>query len=383
MRNISAGILAGALALIGPAAAPAQEAAAMPQLQVTLMTGKLQIETPGLKESIPGQALPYIRAGSTVRVLSGVAAFESDRHATIRARSGDAFRFTARSEQDARPGVLRVAAVTAPLGPMEISVGDERFDLFQKGAIALSVSGPGELTARIEDGSVRWLSLRGGEEDAARKAPRMLRPGEIVTVSVPERVGFLGAAVNAPDYKVSRAGDFAFSVERRPRPDVAAREREVRAGEIIAQWPDFSRKAAEQTMEKYGPPSEIDWDILAWDRRGAWKRIAVRRVPLARGGVLQLVLAYDVPPGQAAALASLDIGLAADLQERELSAASASEKTNFLALNLAHEVVTGAKTVPEAAEFYKKTVSLSSAGKSSLYMEQLLFHVPMKEAAPR
>jgi hypothetical protein len=52
-------------------------------------------------------------------------------------------------------------------------------------------------------------------------------------------------------------------------------------------------------------------------------------------------------------------------------------------LNLAHEVVTGAKTVPEAAEFYKKTVSLSSAGKSSLYMEQLLFHVPMKEAAPR
>ena len=384
MRNISVGILAGALALIAAATAvQAQEASATPQLQVTLMTGKLQVETPGLKESIPGQALPYIRAGSTVRVLSGLAAFESDRHATIHARSGDAFRFTAQSERDDLPAVLRIAAVAAPLGPLEVIVGDERFELFQAGVLALAASGPGESIVQNEKGSIRQMSARGGDEDAGRGAPRMLRTEEAVVISVPERVGFMGVAVNAPDYKVSRESDFSFSVERRPSPDAAARERQARTGEIIAQWPDFPRKAAEQTMEKYGPPSEADWDILAWNHRGVWKRIAVRRAPLTRGGVLQMVLAYDVPRDKEAVLAAMDIGLAVDVRERELSATSASEKTNFLSLNLAHEVLTGLKTAPEASEFYKKTVALSSSGKSSLYTEQLLFHVPMKRSAPR
>jgi hypothetical protein len=46
---------------------------------------------------------------------------------------------------------------------------------------------------------------------------------------------------------------------------------------------------------------------------------------------------------------------------------------NFLALNLVDEIATGARSVEDARDFYSKTARLSKAGKSSAYMEGLLF----------
>ena len=49
---------------------------------------------------------------------------------------------------------------------------------------------------------------------------------------------------------------------------------------------------------------------------------------------------------------------------------------NFLALNLADEIATGKRSVEEARDFYARVETLSRAGKSSAYTENLLFPSP-------
>ena len=72
-------------------------------------------------------------------------------------------------------------------------------------------------------------------------------------------------------------------------------------------------------------------------------------------------------------LSRFDIKLDVDARYSELSSRSESEAMNFLVLNLAHEIVSGKRSAMEARQFAAKTVRLSAAGKSSRYLERLLF----------
>ena len=67
------------------------------------------------------------------------------------------------------------------------------------------------------------------------------------------------------------------------------------------------------------------------------------------------------------------IGLTVNPSGDELTVKGESEAKNLLAMNLADEVIQGKKTPEEALEFYRKTVELSAAGKTSPYMEGLQF----------
>ena len=59
----------------------------------------------------------------------------------------------------------------------------------------------------------------------------------------------------------------------------------------------------------------------------------------------------------------------------QLSARSESETTNFLVVNLADEIITNARGVKDARDFYSKTVRLSKAGKWSPYLDRFLFPI--------
>ncbi|MBI5624042.1 MAG: hypothetical protein HY924_09705 [Elusimicrobia bacterium] len=160
-------------------------------------------------------------------------------------------------------------------------------------------------------------------------------------------------------------------------PEAATRESEARS--VIEDWPRSSRKVAEVMLEKYGEPDEAAEAALIWRDRAPWKKIVVHRASwgsrIFDGGddVLQQFISYRVPLGKFDELAAFDRRIVADRTNNELSARSDSERWNFLAINLAREIIIGWKTPEEAYTTYRLVRRLAASGKSSPYTEGLDF----------
>ena len=67
---------------------------------------------------------------------------------------------------------------------------------------------------------------------------------------------------------------------------------------------------------------------------------------------VESVLDYRVPPEQVSALAAFDGSVIVERTAGEVSARCHDEQANLLALNLVHDLVTGAKDVQEARAYY-------------------------------
>ncbi len=65
--------------------------------------------------------------------------------------------------------------------------------------------------------------------------------------------------------------------------------------------------------------------------------------------------------------------VASEAVRRPASAHAFRSAYNTLTLNLAHEIVTGARSVVEARQFYAETASAYAMGGSAPYAERLLF----------
>lgn len=193
------------------------------------------------------------------------------------------------------------------------------------------------------------------------------------------RLGLVAGAILAP-WILGAAGSpaaAAWSWERANQFSAwTASQREELA---VAGWPETSRLMAKKMMEKYGEPDAVSALLLTWNGRGPWKRILVYReagtgeLGVRSGDVLQEFVAYEVPVGRWRALTSFGHGVSYDSPKRELSSRSDSEEKNFLALNLADQVVRGKKEAASARRRYEKILALSLSGKSSRYMRKLLF----------
>ncbi|MFI5348887.1 MAG: hypothetical protein ACHQ2Z_05040 [Elusimicrobiota bacterium] len=177
-----------------------------------------------------------------------------------------------------------------------------------------------------------------------------------------------GVKVPAPERPVSGGGITAIHA----------------AARVIVRWPETSRALAGVLLEKYGIPDEMVASQLSWNDRRPWTRIVVFRDADAAGGSNHLMesVAYGkVPFDRWRELSAL--GHAAyDPVTEELSARTDAEETNYLALNLADEVIRGRRSAVAARYFYDSTLSLSYYGKSSPYMTRLLFS-PRRRAAPK
>jgi hypothetical protein len=155
-------------------------------------------------------------------------------------------------------------------------------------------------------------------------------------------------------------------------------ERNEAAQAVISNWSDFCRLSASKLIDEYGAPDEIDSSRLVWRDRSLVKRIAVWDVPSefeADGGAgnVEYTVAYAVPRDKRGALAAFSPDVRVSRDSTELSARSTSEEVNFLAINLADEIIHGIKTPAEARDFFHRTVELSAAGKTSPFMQGLLF----------
>jgi hypothetical protein len=156
---------------------------------------------------------------------------------------------------------------------------------------------------------------------------------------------------------------------------------------LIENWPAAARKNAESMIVEYGSPDHTDEASLVWYNNGPWKKTVVYREAVFEGeddskpvGVLQQTITYHVPEGRFASLDGFTRSLVGDPSRDELSFRSDSEKKNFLAINLAHEIVGREKTVDEARDFYDKQIRLMEAGKTSRYTMGFLFPVDNENA---
>ncbi|HXT00729.1 MAG TPA: hypothetical protein VN915_08655 [Elusimicrobiota bacterium] len=158
-----------------------------------------------------------------------------------------------------------------------------------------------------------------------------------------------------------------------------------RAAASIDDWPAKPRALARLMTQKYGRPNEAMASQVSWNGRGPWKKIVVFRDPdpAGRQDFLLQSVAYGAVPVDHhwRDLAAFGRGGAAyDPSSHELTARTDSQETNYLALNLADEVLRGRRSARDAQDFYDAASHLSAAGKSSPYMSGLLF---APRAAPR
>ena len=153
----------------------------------------------------------------------------------------------------------------------------------------------------------------------------------------------------------------------------------ITAQEAIEIWPEGSREAAELVIEAYGEPDEVTPTTLTWREAGSWKRIVAtatafeHRFPAPHEDSVESVIDYAVPVERFADLAAFDGSVVAERTAGELSARCHDEQANALALNLAHDIVTGAKDVAAARDYYAKEFLDARRGNPTPYMDGLRF----------
>ena len=126
--------------------------------------------------------------------------------------------------------------------------------------------------------------------------------------------------------------------------------------DLIEDWPQEAKAAAEEMLRKYGVPQEATATHLGWQDNRPWARTVVHKAavehdfPAKHTDVLEQVVPYRVPLNFFEALATFNGSVVADRTRGELVAHCDREQTNILALNLAHDIVRGQKSVAQARE---------------------------------
>lgn len=156
----------------------------------------------------------------------------------------------------------------------------------------------------------------------------------------------------------------------------------------LSGWPKASKMAAEEMMQKYGEPDVVGDEILGWIDAGPWKMIHVSKsetkhsFPIEHTDMLQQSVSYKVEPGKFDELAEFDGSVVVDRTQGLISARCDMEANNFLALNLANDILTGKKTVAQARKAYGDIVKEKMNGGNPEYMQRLTFKSQPQSADP-
>jgi hypothetical protein len=152
--------------------------------------------------------------------------------------------------------------------------------------------------------------------------------------------------------------------------------------EILAEWPEEPTEIAEDVVEQYGRPDEAAPSELCWYDNGPWKRTEMYRdgvphnFPKEHTDYLKQVINYPVPAEKVDDITTFDGSVYVDRTNGEMAAKCDKEPMNVLALNLAHDIVTGDRTVEEARQDYAMTALKQMMGGNPDYTESLQFSYP-------
>jgi hypothetical protein len=154
----------------------------------------------------------------------------------------------------------------------------------------------------------------------------------------------------------------------------------------VAAWPERTRQLAARLITKYGPPTESTERRLTWYGKAPWKRTTLYREEVqhnfanAHKDVLEQTINYRVPVDKVAALVAFNGSLIVSRTRGELSAVSDGEDTNFLVLNVAHDIVNGERDVDQARTYYAQVVRARMIKEPEPYLQGLHFE-PTRDGA--
>jgi len=156
---------------------------------------------------------------------------------------------------------------------------------------------------------------------------------------------------------------------------------------IVKNWPETSRGASSTVMKNYGVPDEASDAMLIWHGNGPWKRTVLWReenpheFPQPHNDVLQQTIDYKVPLEKYSDLARFDGSVIVERTKGELSARCEGEEMNFLAINLANDICTGALSVEQARQKYTEIAAAFNQGRKDPYVQGLEFQIPDEPTA--
>ena len=156
----------------------------------------------------------------------------------------------------------------------------------------------------------------------------------------------------------------------------------------VSSWPEASKMAVDEITAKYGKPDGVTADELTWLKKGVWNKICVSKMeskhsfPIEHTDMMQTTINYDVPEDKMDDLGKFDGSVTFDRTQGTMSARCDKEGNNFLALNLANDIVTGKKTVESARKTYGDIIKLKMKGGNPLYMAKLTFAPKSNTADP-
>ena len=152
---------------------------------------------------------------------------------------------------------------------------------------------------------------------------------------------------------------------------------------IIKDWPKNPKEEAERLLDYYGDTDEYSESRIIWyDTDDGWKRTVLSRdevpheFPAHHTDYLEQFIDYKVPVEMFTKLAEYDGSVIAERTKGELSARCGGTSMNFVAINLAHDIITGNQTVEEAREEYARLYKEYMDGKKPPYTQAFQFELP-------
>ena len=146
-------------------------------------------------------------------------------------------------------------------------------------------------------------------------------------------------------------------------------------------WSKASKMAVEMMKKKYGEPAEKTATMMIWNNTGQWKRTVIyakefkHDFPMPHTDVMEQCIDYKVPAQKFTDLGMYDGSVTFSRTNGELSARCDKEGANFLAINLANDIIVEKKDVKTAREFYAKSIKEFINGGKPDYMQKLQFTV--------
>lgn len=153
--------------------------------------------------------------------------------------------------------------------------------------------------------------------------------------------------------------------------------------QVTANWNETARTAARKMFDKYGAPQEVTANRLVWRDNRPWKSTTVinqevpHNFPVAHTDVLEQTLAFDVPVEKFSELAQFDGSVTAERTSGELSGHCDQEASNFIALNLANDLIAGKVTVEQARQRLTELVQAVKDGQQPAYATDIRFSLPV------
>lgn len=153
--------------------------------------------------------------------------------------------------------------------------------------------------------------------------------------------------------------------------------------QILENWPEEPRASAKRLMQEYGRPDEHSESQLIWRAtRDGWKRTVLSRdevphdFPARHTDFLEQVIDYKVPVRMFTPLAEFDGSLIVERTKGEMSARCGGTSMNFVAINLAHDIVAGKRSVDDAREEYTRLYLAYQDGEHPPYTQGFQFDLP-------